>query len=174
MAVSRSVKFTFSCGLRGYHEYRSVWRPSLNEVLPAKHERNNPHDQYAIAAFKQRPGFLREEIVGHLPREISRFTYFIIVHGGVVTVKVIDVNHRRSPLIQGGLEIPVEISVEMENNNENKLALGIYESLVNEHYKEPMDGEFDDATASILEGVTSSTKESNTDIEYIARCHVDL
>ena len=28
--------------------------------------------------------------------------------------KVVDVNHRRSPLIQGGIEIPIEVSVEME------------------------------------------------------------
>ena len=79
-------------------------------------------------------------------------------------MKVLDVNHRRSPLIQGGLEIPVKVSVVMEHNEENKLALGIYESLVKEHYKEPIDGEFDDATASILEGIASST-ESDTDVE---------
>ena len=156
----RYWKFSFPCGLRGYHEYRTIWIPELNEVLSAKHERSNPHDRYAIAAFKRRPEFLREQIVGHLPREISRF----IVHGGVVTVKVLDVNHRRSPLIQGGLEIPVEVSVVMEHNEENKLALGIYESLVKEHYKEPIDGEFDDATASILEGIASGT-ESDTDVE---------
>ena len=52
----------------------------------------------------------------------------------------------------------------MEQNEENKLALGKYESLVKEHYKEPIDGEFDDATASILEGIASST-ESDTDVE---------
>ena len=85
-----------------------------------------------IATFKRRPGFLREQIVGHLPREISRFTHYIIVHGGVVTVKVLDMNHCRLPLIQGGLEIPVEVSIVMEHDEENKLALGIYESLVKE------------------------------------------
>ena len=40
-------------------------------------------------------------------------TYYIIVHGGVVTAKVADVNHRRSPFVQGGLEIPVIVSVVM-------------------------------------------------------------
>ena len=75
----------------------------LNEVLPTKHERSNPHHRYAITTLKGQPGFLGEQIVGHLPREISRLTYYIIVHG-VVTAKVIDVNHRRSPLVQGGLE----------------------------------------------------------------------
>jgi hypothetical protein len=91
-ASSSELRFRFLCGLRGYHEYSGIWRPVLNEVSPAKHERRNPHDRYAIAAFKQRPGFLVEQIIGHLPREISRFT---IVHEAVVKAKVVDVNHRQ-------------------------------------------------------------------------------
>ena len=49
-------------------------------------------------------GTIRPPVVGHLPREISMFT---IVHGGRVSFKVINAHHRRSPLVQGGLEIPV-------------------------------------------------------------------
>ena len=32
----------------------------------------------------------------------------LILHGGVVKVEVIDPKLRRSPLVQGGLEIPVK------------------------------------------------------------------
>ena len=40
-----------------------------------------------------------------------------------MSVEVVDVNHRRSPLIQGGLEIPVEITVSMAFSKANKLAI---------------------------------------------------
>ena len=136
----------------------------LNEVLPAKHERNNPHDRYAIAAFKRRlAGLTRETVVAHLPREISRATYYIIIHGGVVTAKVADVNHRRSPLIQGGLEIPVMVSVVMHYTNENKRAIDAYETWVNKRYKEPVAKEYEDATTAILEGIKLDTEESEKD-----------
>ena len=160
------LKITFLCGLRGYHEYRSVWTPTLNEVIRARQERNNPYDRYAIAALKHRSETHREHVVGHLPREISRYTWFIINHGAEVFVQVVDVNHRRSPLVQGGLEIPIEVSIVMPYSDANKQALEIYRTLISEHYEEPVDGNFPDATAAILAGINaSSTDESDTDTE---------
>ena len=79
MADGGSLRFSFLCGLRGYHEYRSVWTPSIGEELAAKIESHNIHDRYAIAALKLLPGTIRPSVVGHLPREISRFTYYIII-----------------------------------------------------------------------------------------------
>ena len=158
-AVTRSIQVTFLWGLRGYHEYRFTWSPSVNEVLRARHERNN---RYAIAATKQLPGFLTESVVGHLPREISRLTYFIILHCARVLVKVLDAHHRKSPLIQGGIEIPVEVTVEMAATEENRLALAKYEAMTAERYKEPVDGKYQDATAAILAGLGS---ELEADVE---------
>ena len=60
-------------------------------------------------------------MVGHLPREISRFTYFLIMHGTRVSCKVMEMHYRRSPHIQGSLEIPVEVTVEMDISEENVL-----------------------------------------------------
>ena len=45
--------------------------------------------QSSNATLKQWPGFLGEQ---HLPREVCRFTNYIIFHGGVVTAKAVDVN----------------------------------------------------------------------------------
>ena len=109
--MTTDIEFRFFCGLRGYHVYKTIWSPRNHELLVAKQETNNSHDQYAIAAFKQESGSNREYMVGHLPKEISWFTWFIIRHGAAVTVKVIDVRERRSPLIRGGLEIPVIIII---------------------------------------------------------------
>ncbi len=144
------VRFSFLCGLRGYHEYRSVWTPVLHEVLPARHEHGNLYDQYAIACMKILPGGLTESVVGHLPKEVARFTRFILLHGARVAARVVDVQYRRSPLVQGGLEIPIEVMVEMDFTERNKLSIEKYEALVKERYKEPVEGKFEDATAAIL------------------------
>ena len=70
----------------------------------------------------------------------------IIHYGATVTIRVISINHRRSPLVQGGLEIPVEVSVTMTSSETNSVALAKYEELVSQNYKEPVDGNFEDVT----------------------------
>ena len=107
------LDFAFPCGLRGFHVYKELRNPRLNEKLDTIQVENNPHDRYAVAVSRLTP-----VVVGHLPREISRFTRFIILHGATMKVKVSDTKYRRSPLIQGGLENPVEVEVQMENSSE--------------------------------------------------------
>uniref|UniRef100_A0A1X7VYI2 Uncharacterized protein n=1 Tax=Amphimedon queenslandica TaxID=400682 RepID=A0A1X7VYI2_AMPQE len=88
------------------------------------------HDGHAIAATKRLPGCLSSaSIVGHLPKEISRVTRYIMEHGAVVTLKVMDIHYRRSPLVKG-LEIPVMAQVQMTSNVKNRTALDEYKVLV--------------------------------------------
>ena len=115
------VQYSFLCGLRGYHEYRHLWTPVLHETLTARPEIGNCFDRYAIAAYQQFGATKR--IVGHLPRELSRYLYFIIFHGAHIKCKVINTNHRRPSLVQGGLEIPVEVIESMDSSDANKQAL---------------------------------------------------
>ena len=61
--------------------------------------------------------------------------------------------------MQGGLEIPIQGTVKMECNSQNKDALTRYEALVNQYYKEPVDGKFEDVTAAILNDIDSDTNE---------------
>lgn len=154
-----NVTYSFSCGIRGYHEYKTRWVPVLHEVLPVKHESRNCHDRYAMAVMKRLPGTLVASVVGHLPREISRLTHFIIVHGAKVSCKVMDVHHRRSPLVQGGLEIPCKVIVEMEMTEKNALAIDKYKQLVSDQYQEPVEGKFPDATQQILDAMKSPSDE---------------
>ena len=77
-------------------------------------------------------------------------------------VQVLDAHHRKSPLIQGDLEIPVEVIMEMADSEENRLALAKYEAMTAERYKEPVDEKYQDATAAILAGLGS---ELETDVE---------
>ena len=87
----------------------------------------------------------------------------ILLHGARVSAKVVTVHYRTSPLVQGGLKIPIELTVEMEYTEKNKLCVEQYEALIREKYKEPIDGRFEDATASILEGLKQPEDEENSD-----------
>ena len=67
-------------------------------------------------------------------------------------------------MIQGGLEIPVEVAVTMSYSDVNKKALEEYTRLVNDHYEEPVDGNFRDYTKDILSAI-DNTDESDTDTD---------
>ena len=123
----------------------------LNEKLDTIHEENSPHDRYAIRKPVSR---LTSVLVGHLVREISRF---IVLHGATVKVKVRGTKYRRSQLIQGGIEIPVEVEVQIENSSENQQALSKYKTLIAKNYHEPVDGKYVDATPDILKALYSDT-----------------
>ena len=129
------------------------------------HERNNDHDRYAIAAAKLLPGRLSDSVVGHLPREISRYTRFLISRGGNVKVTVVDSKYRRSPLIQGSLEIPVSVCIEIDFTSKNISVMERYKKLVNENYKEPNNGNFDDCTKDILRDLLENSNSDED--EYI-------
>ena len=159
------LSFSFLYGLRGYHVWKTVWTPRLNEILSTEHEINNLYDRHAISVKKHLPGRLTSSVVGHLPKELSRITRYIMMYGAVVTVKVVDIRHRRSPLVQGGLEIPVQVDVRINCCEKNTLALTKYKSLVEELYKEPVDGIFEDATASILQEVYIDVSSDEDELE---------
>ena len=125
------IKHSFWCGLRGFHVYNEIWKPIVGELLRCSHERNNIYDRYAIAANKRLRGYLADSIIGHLPREISRATRFFLLRGGMVHLKVTDENYRRSPLMQGGLEIPVEVICEMDDTPRNRAIMERYKTLHN-------------------------------------------
>ena len=66
----------FSSCIRGYHVYQSVWSPIIGEVLGCHRECTNALDRYAICVKKD------NEIVGHLPKEISTVCSLFIRRGG--------------------------------------------------------------------------------------------
>lgn len=162
---SRStINFTFPCGLRGYHVYQEIWTPIVGERLHCRRERNNRHDRYAIAAHTKLPGSIIESIVGHLPKELFRITYYIIEHGTRVSARVISAHQRKSPIIKGGLEIPIEVTVEMESTEKNCLTIKAYEKWTSSKYKDPIDGEHEDATDSILAELKTGFSDTDTSL----------
>ena len=99
-----SLNFKFLCGLRGLNVYSYKWKPRIGERISIVHEKRNIHDINAMAGKKTLPGTLAPSIIGHLPKEISCYTQYIIEHGPQVCTFVISTNSTIcvSPLIQGG------------------------------------------------------------------------
>ena len=136
----------------------SVWNPTQNEQLSVEPEPNNRFDIYAIAAVKHDHS---TRIVGHLPKEVSRLVKFILVHGAEASIKVVDDNYRRSPLVQGGLEIPILVTIKMARSEKNQAKLTKLEELVSKYYKEPANGIFEDATDAILQSIRDQDDDSS-------------
>lgn len=129
--------FQFTSAIRGFHFYKQFWSPEPEQNLRCFHEINNPFDYFAIKICPLSNG----EIVGHLPMEISRVTKFIIDRGAKVSAKLTSINYRRSPLVQGGLEIPCLVTVTMSGTIINGLIMDRYKQIVNERYIEPKEEE---------------------------------
>ena len=96
------------------------------------------------------PGTLVASTVGHIPKEISRYTRYIVEHGASVNAFVLTTHHRPSPLIQGGLKIPIKLVVKLTDNEVNSAKLQKYRKFVDENYRVPVDEMFADDTERIL------------------------
>ena len=95
---------SFTAAVRGFHYNRRFWRPKENEKLDCLHEPGNAFDRFAIKTVTE-----KGEIVGHLPKEISRVTKYLLGRGLTMHCKLSSRHYRRSPLVQGGLEIQCEV-----------------------------------------------------------------
>ena len=128
--------FQIPCASRGFHAYREIWRPKLGEKLVADQEINNVHDPFAISLETKVAGKLTEsEIVGHIPREISRFCHYFINYGGKLEMRVTSTRYRPSPIPTGGLEIPILLIV--IKGDSTKEVFEEMETLVKSYYLEP-------------------------------------
>ena len=78
--ASNSRSFEFTAAIRGYHVYQKFWQPELNETLVCIHERGNEFDAFSVKTVRA----LDNATVGHLPREISRPTKYLLDRGGTL------------------------------------------------------------------------------------------
>ena len=109
------ISHSFDAAVKGHHYYRKYWQPIENERLSCMHEAGNPFDRFAIKTAKE-----NGEIVGHLPREISRVTKFYLDRGATMSCELSSNHYRRSPLVQGGLEISCRVIVKMRTPELNQ------------------------------------------------------
>lgn len=90
---------TIESAVRGHHIYKEFWTPQVGQTLTTVKEEQNLHDRYAIAVIYD------DRTVGHMPKELSRISWYFIEHGGEIICEII--GRRRLSVIQGkGLEVP--------------------------------------------------------------------
>ena len=130
MAFNKTFEYT--AAVRGFHYFKTIWHPKKNELLSCQFENGNCYDIFAIKTCDE-----NGRMVGHLPREVSRITKFIIDRGAKVTAELQGTHYRRSPLVKGGLEIPCKVTVSMLGTCVNLLLLERYKQLTGELYLEP-------------------------------------
>ena len=109
----------FNAAVKGFHVYKTNWKPQDQDLLKCTHKEDNPYDIFSMKVYK--PDC--DEIVGHLPMEISRITKFIVDRISKCTLKIRGLHYRRSPLVQGGLEVPCEVTIAMIGSVVNHLLL---------------------------------------------------
>ena len=127
------MNFEFESAVCGNHNYRKYWSPKEHETLNCYHEHGHPFDIFAIKTCLH--GILQP--VGHLPREISRLTKFILDRGTEVEAKLTSNQYRCSPITQGGLEILCAVNIKMPATILNRNLLKPYEEMVLHLYAEP-------------------------------------
>ena len=156
--------FEFTTALRGFHVYRSEWKPHLDQFITFKQEFENPHDRFAVAGKAKLPGKLCAVTVGHVPREISRHVWYAIKEGAEFSATVKSVSLKPSPLEQGILEIMITMTVKWKNSR----AMEVLKNHV-EKVSYPENGECSDDSSEILKEIvdnpTSESDESDAEIE---------
>ena len=69
---NRFRKFCFESYVCGFPVYQTVWSPIIGEEnLECRHEEKNEEDEFAIGVYRN--DFQKETLVGHMPRNISKF-----------------------------------------------------------------------------------------------------
>ena len=104
----------------------------MNEQLHCLQEPGNDYDVFSIKTCKT-----DKTTVGHLPREISRPTKFLLDRGAEIVAEIESSHYRRYPLIQGGLAIRCKVSATLPSTIKNHMLLDRYKELVNRLYCEP-------------------------------------
>ena len=132
----KEIRFTFAIG--GFHYYKDIWDSSSYESLKYYHERNNLFDRFSIK-FVQ---LASDKVVGHLPIEILRATKFLLECGTEASVTITGTHYRRSLLVQGGLEIPGNLTDSLPGySKRNHVLLQKYLEIISDLYVKPTNEE---------------------------------
>ena len=156
--------FEFYTRLRGYHVYSNTvgWKIIL------KREHKNLHDKFAVAGKVTMKGKIGLIVVGHVPRELSRYVWYSIQEGAKYDVEVHKKTPMASPLLQGGLEIPIKVAVTW--NEPEKLSILVAKVQAVEY---PLIGEYvDDSKKNLHELGIEGDEEDGEDYDN-SYCEVD-
>ena len=114
--IKKKFPFAVECCVRGYHIFQSFWVAPVRSVLIAKHE-DDPqsliHDKFALVN--------KDSVtVSHIPKFMSKLTYFFLKHGGHMKCEIIGGKEYSKDLELGGLEIPARLTISNTNKKNGK------------------------------------------------------
>ena len=81
--------------VRGYHIYMDKWDPAIGDKFNAEIQVSNRHDRYTVAVK------VNQDMVGHVPREISKVLFYFIKNGSTVDGEVCGKRQRSCVLKKG-------------------------------------------------------------------------
>ena len=125
---------------RGWHVYgKTMWKePKRGEFVFAEKELNEEallYDTFSVAWKRKLTTKVNADVVGHLPREISRAVWFFITHGGSLTGKVHSPKYYPSPIAQRGLEILIDCEFKMDASK--LILVERLQEIIDTNYKDP-------------------------------------
>ena len=161
--MSYKKSFEFTAAVRGFHYYRRFWVPKPSHKLFCFFEPDNPFDEFAIKVCEEG----KSTPVGHLPREISRATKFFLDRGATVTAQLTSTHYRRSPLVQGGMEIACKVTASITGTCVNLLLIERYKQLIQDTYTEPQNEEILGSYLNIQED--EGQKQNHEEISWKKR-----
>ena len=143
---------------RGWHVYRkTVWEnPKKGEPVFAEQDKSEEAmqaDSHAVAWKRKTLSKLTPDVIGHVPRELSRALWFFISHGGTIKGQVASSQYFRSPIARGGLEIMIDCTFTIDAG---KMAIV-------ERLQQIIDASYTDPTESAIEPIAYIDEQNESD-----------
>ena len=104
-------------------------------------------DPYAVAWMLERKNKLIPDIVGNVPREISRFIWCFFTYGGKMEASVLSIQPLPSPIPSGWLEIMLKAKLKIDEKHAQ--ILKYLQQLIAESYKPNTDVKTDETDTEL-------------------------
>ena len=131
--MSNENIFEFTAVVRGFHHYRRFWVPKSSQKLNCSYEPYNPfcwiRNQSLWRGVWSSSRLFSE-------RNFSSNKFFID-RGANITVTLTSDCYRRSPLVQGGMEIACKVTASILGTCINLLLVERYKKLLEDNYTGP-------------------------------------
>ena len=114
--------FSLTTTACGFHIYKDVWEPTIDEVLPCKRDVGNSHNMFAVAIKNS------SEVVGHVPRFLLSICSIFIQRGGKIVCRITGTRHYLADLPQGRMEVPCILIFKSQSIKECRMTENLIKS----------------------------------------------
>ena len=109
LPIIKLEEYRLTSYVKGYHEYKGIWKPEIGDVLKPKREPENKTDKFSVAVVKK-----KDLVIGHLKKGKSGkfaklFSFFLKneCSSCEVIIKGKPVNFRDGE----GMQVPCELVI---------------------------------------------------------------